>query len=68
MSGSRSVRVICATDLTWPMFSATSAMTAGRNNGSTDHANVGVWNSGSPIQGAAAMAEVSTRPRNNAST
>ena len=50
------------------MFSATSAMTAGRNNGSTDQANVGVWNSGSPIQGAAAMAEVSTLPRNNAST
>ena len=38
------------------MFSATSAMTAGRNIGSTATVNVGVWNSGSPTHGAAVIA------------
>ncbi len=50
------------------MFSAISAMTAGRNIGSTASVNVGVWNSGSPIHGAAAIADVSTSPRISAST
>ena len=44
--------VIWPTDFTCPMFSATRAMTAGRNIGSTANVNVGAWNSGSPIHGA----------------
>ena len=42
------------------MFSATSAITAGRNIGSTARLNVGVWNFGRPNQPAAAIPEVST--------
>src|SRR6202008_629245 len=48
INGSTSVSVIWPTDLKWPMFSATSAMTAGRNIGSTATVNVGVSNSGGP--------------------
>jgi len=50
------------------MFSATSAITAGRNIGSTATVNVGVWNSGSPTHDAAIIADVSTSPRISAST
>lgn len=67
VTGSVSVPVICPTDLTCPMFSATSAITAGRNIGNTASVNVGVWNFGSPTQPAAAIAEVSTSPRTSAS-
>ena len=61
VSGSTSVPVICPTDFTWPMFSATRAITAGRNIGSTARSKDGAWNSGSPIQAAAAIAEIGQR-------
>src|ERR1700754_2809610 len=68
ITGSTSISVIWPTDLTCPMFSATSAITAGRNIGKTATVNVGVWNSGSPTHAAALMADVSTSPRISATT
>ena len=67
ISGSMSRAVNCPTDFTCPMFSASSATTAGRKSGSTASENVGAWNSGSPIHAADAIFDVSTSPSASAS-
>ena len=59
--GSRSVRVISATALTWPVFSAISAITAGSTSRIADPWNDGAWKSGSPIQAAAFTPSNETR-------
>ena len=74
MTGSRSCPVISATALTWPVFSAMSAMTAGRTRRIAATLKLGVCHpttslpsaatrvrAGKPSQAASATAEVSQR-------
>ena len=68
VSGSRSRLVIRPTVLTWPMFSAISTSTTGRNSGSTWRLNSGAWNGGRPTQAASPTAVKSTWPWASAST
>ena len=51
------------TDLTCPMFSATSTSTTGMNRPSRPASKAGARKAGAPTQPAPAMAEKSTSPR-----
>ena len=68
VTSSRFSPVIADTDLTCPMFSATSTSTTGTNRPSRVASKAGARKAGAPTQPACEIAEKSTSPRAQAVT